>query len=88
MVDYVFCLLMTDYAELLGLVGHDLCLLNNNLINAEHYRGSLLDTKDAFKIVLKSVQLNIWCNLFIDPWGDCIEVNPLNLYESQEPLPH
>ena len=89
LVDHVLCLLMTDYVELLSLVGHDLCLLNTNLSNVERYRGSLFDIKHATKIILlKSVHLNIWCNLFIDPWGDRIEVNPLNLHESQEPLPY
>jgi hypothetical protein len=88
LVDKVLCSINADYFKLLSLVGHDLCLLNTNLVNAEHYRGSLFDTKHAPKILLKSVQLNIWCNLLIDPWGNYIEVNPLNLYESQKPLPY
>jgi hypothetical protein len=88
LVDKVLCSIDADYFQLLSLVGYDLCLLNTNLFNAEHYRGSLFDTKKASKILLKSVHLNIWCNLLIDPWGDRIEVNPLNLHESQEPLPY
>jgi hypothetical protein len=87
LVDQVLCLPMTDYVELLSLAGNDLCLLNTNLVNVERYRGSLFDIKHATKILLKSVHLNIRCNLFIDPWRDRIEVNPLNLHESQEPLP-
>ena len=60
--------------------------LKSKLFNFEHDPGSLFDIKRAPEILLKSAHLNIWCNLFIDPWGDRIEVNPLNLYESQEPL--
>ncbi len=87
LVDQVFCLIMTDYVELLSLVGNDLCLINTNLVNVERYRGSLFDIKYATKILLKSVHLNIGCNLLIDPWRCRIEVSPLNLHESQEPLP-
>jgi hypothetical protein len=83
LVDKVLCLLMTDYIKRLSLVGYDLCLLNTNLVNVEHNKGSLLNIEHVTKIILlKSVHLNIWCNLFIDPRGDRIEVNPLNLHDS------
>ena len=88
LVDHVLCLLMTDYVELLSLVGHNLCFLRSKLFNFEHNQGSFIDIKRTTKILLKSVHLNIRCNLFIDPWGGPIVVNPLNLHESQEPLPY
>ena len=84
LVDHVFCLLMTDYVDLLSLVGNDLCIINAELFNVEH--SQLFDIIHATPDFLKSEHLNIGYNLFIYPWGNPIIVDPLNLYESREPL--